>query len=137
MILSSAAMCLALNMFFEARGEPIGGQLMVAEVTYNRVASKNFPNNICDVVWQEKQFSWTHDGLSDNPLKMSYTDRQMWDHLKLLAYALENDESNRAVLLPNTGATYYHSTSIKGGWFKRNLTELGRVGDHIFYKEKE
>ena len=45
----TAAMCLALNMFFEARNEDIMGQIMVADVTMNRVESNHYPDNVCDV----------------------------------------------------------------------------------------
>ena len=38
-------MCLALNIYFEARSEPIQGQIAIAEVTLNRVASTNYPND--------------------------------------------------------------------------------------------
>ena len=60
---------MALNIFFEARSEPIQGQIAVAEVTLNRVASDDYPNTICEVVLQENsqgcQFSWWCDSKSD------------------------------------------------------------------------
>jgi len=61
-MLETALMCLALNIYFEARSEPIQGQIAIAEVTLNRVASPNFPNDVCSVVLQDTsagcQFSW-------------------------------------------------------------------------------
>lgn len=51
--------CLAANLYFEARGEPLKGQLAVAKVTLNRVKSKQYPDSICAVVFQKHQFSWT------------------------------------------------------------------------------
>jgi spore germination cell wall hydrolase CwlJ-like protein len=74
----TAAMCLALNMFFEARNESLIGQVMVAEVTLNRVANARFPDTVCEVVWQDRQFSWTHDGKTDNPNKLPHVDREAW-----------------------------------------------------------
>ena len=62
-----AATCLAALIFFEARGESLEGQIAVGEVAINRVESPRWPNDICAVVMQKKQFSYTHDGLSDNP----------------------------------------------------------------------
>jgi hypothetical protein len=44
--------CLTKNIYHEARGEPVDGQYAVAEVTMNRVASKHYPNTVCDVVYQ-------------------------------------------------------------------------------------
>ncbi|NIO43392.1 MAG: hypothetical protein GTO41_26515, partial [Burkholderiales bacterium] len=46
--------CLALNVYHEARGEPMAGQYAVAEVTMNRVASRRYPNTVCKVVFQKK-----------------------------------------------------------------------------------
>jgi spore germination cell wall hydrolase CwlJ-like protein len=58
--------CLAVAVFFESRSQPIEGQYAVAEVVMNRVESDRWPNTICDVVFQDKQFSFTHDGASDH-----------------------------------------------------------------------
>ena len=44
--------CLARNIYFEARNEPFAGQFAVAMVTLNRVHDKQFPNSICEVVYQ-------------------------------------------------------------------------------------
>jgi len=54
--------CLADNIYFEARNESVKGQVAVASVTKNRVKSKHYPNTICKVVWEHRQFSWTLDG---------------------------------------------------------------------------
>ena len=52
--------CLAMNIYHEARGERMEGQIAVAQVTLNRAAHEEWPSTICDVVYQPKQFSWTH-----------------------------------------------------------------------------
>ncbi len=49
--------CLALVVYVEARGEPLDGQLMVAEVVLNRVAIEAYPDTVCDVAFDPKQFS--------------------------------------------------------------------------------
>src|SRR5436305_144660 len=64
--------CLAENIYFEARGEPLEGQYAVAEVTLNRTWSQNFPHTICAVVHESRwdpnrqrfvaDFSWTQLG---------------------------------------------------------------------------
>ena len=61
----AALQCLALNVYWEARSEPMQGQLAVAAVTLNRVNDPRFPDDICDVVRQggevrkhRCQFSW-------------------------------------------------------------------------------
>lgn len=130
-MITTAAMCLALNMFFEARNEPLEGQLLVAEVTLNRVTSKHYPNNVCDVVWQRKQFSWTHDGKHDDPTRMNYLDRVSWDHIQKAAIeVLKNSEK----VLPGSKATHYHADYVKPYWVK-DMKYIGKVGSHLFYKK--
>lgn len=53
------ALCLARNIYFEARGEGREGQEAVASVTLNRVRSAVWPASVCEVVYQPLQFSWT------------------------------------------------------------------------------
>ena len=74
-------MCLAAAVFFESRSEPLEGQRAVAEVVMTRVESPRWPDEICAVVFQHKQFSFTHDGKSDNYRKYTGNvfDRQAID----------------------------------------------------------
>ncbi len=58
---------LACNIYWEARTESYEGMLAVVAVTLNRVAHSSYPNTVREVVWQRRQFSWTHDGLYDTP----------------------------------------------------------------------
>jgi spore germination cell wall hydrolase CwlJ-like protein len=66
--------CLALTIYFEARGEPDIGKLAVGHVVMNRVTDPRFPGNVCEVVREggqevlhQCQFSWWCDGQSDEP----------------------------------------------------------------------
>lgn len=121
-----AIMCLALNIYFEARDQDIEGQLMVAEVTMNRVASPDFPDTVCDVVWQPGAFSWTDDGKSDRP-----KDLEAFAQSVLLANEVLHDNS----VLLGTDATYYHEKSVRPYWVD-SVTRIGMVGDHVFYIKK-
>jgi type II secretory pathway component PulM len=51
---ASNLQCLAENVYFEARGEPLAGQYAVAEVTLNRTHARNFPRTICQVVHEHR-----------------------------------------------------------------------------------
>lgn len=126
----TAAMCLAMNMFFEARNEPLQGQQMVAEVTLNRVASPHYPDTVCEVVWQRKQFSWTHDGKHDDPTRMSYLDRESWKTIKLAAELMLADPDS---YVPKTGSTHYHADYVQPYW-TTDMEYLGKAGSHLFYK---
>ena len=118
--MQTALICLALNIYFEARGEPIDGQLLVAETTINRAADRH--QTICEAVWDDDQFSWTRDGLSDTP-----SDANAYDlALQLAQQALAGDHLY-------SGTDHYHEVSINPPWAK-HLTVLGRYGNHIFYR---
>tara|TARA_R110000796_G_C14458816_1_gene424248 strand:- start:92 stop:475 length:384 start_codon:yes stop_codon:yes gene_type:complete len=124
-----AATCLALNVYFEARSEPVSAQFAVAQVTMNRVLSDKYPDNVCDVVWQRKQFSWTHDGKSDRP-----REKQAWRHAKWVASVTLNDVDNSVALLPRS-ALHYHADYVKPYWVS-SLVKVTQIGRHIFYRRK-
>lgn len=115
--------CLALAIYFEARSEPVAGQIAVAEVVYNRVIDHRFPDTVCDVVWQRKQFSWTHDGKSDKP-----KDKQTYKEIYVLAKAIQN-----GILFEGHGATHYHADYVAPYW-RKDLTLIKKVGKHMFYR---
>ncbi len=121
---SEERLCLALNIYFEARNQSIEGQRAVGYVTLNRVMSHRFPNRICSVVKQRKQFSWFSDGKSDTP-----EDYRAWEIVKDVAeYVLDNYEKDNT-----RGALFYHTLDIRPHWYKK--MRVSRViGHHIFYR---
>jgi hypothetical protein len=125
--------CLAFNVYFEARGEPVAGQYAVAEVTMNRVASGRYPDTICGVVHQKNwdplrkryvsAFSWTE--LDERPSREDETFRQAW--------AVAEDVYHGRHVPTLKGATHYHAAYIKPSWARGNKP-VARIGKHIFYK---
>ena len=132
MLLQSALICLAMNIYHEARSEPIAGRVAVAEVTLNRVASKYYPDNVCAVVYQKGKktcaFSWTCDNISDTP-----HEKKVFDSAKRLARMMLVNGNNVAVVGKN--ATHYHGKSVKPYWLT-DVKKIKQVGNHIFYKRK-
>lgn len=119
--------CLVHNIYFEARGESSLGQRAVAWVTLNRVFDAQFPNTICEVVWEDRQFSWTHDGKSDTPRDLEALARAEEMALAVLAvYGVQFD--------PTEGATYFHNTSARPVW-RHSFDRVVRIDDHIFYAD--
>lgn len=51
--------CLAENIYWEARGEPVLGQVWVAKSVLDRKADPRWPDSVCGVVFDPKQYSWT------------------------------------------------------------------------------
>ena len=126
--------CLALNIYWEARSEPLKGQLAVAGVTLNRVASKKFPNTICGVVKQTKkprlhrcQFSWNCDGQSDTPKELKSW-RNAQQLARLFTAGIYQD--------PTGNALWYHANYVKPYWAD-SMKQTARIGRHLFYKKAE
>ena len=125
-ITTQAMLCLAMNVYHEARSEDLLGQLAVAEVTLNRVASDKYPDEICDVVWQRRQFSWTHDGKSDVPIEP-----EAWRIAQAIATVAMQQEEPRAV---SEGVLFYHADYVEPYWAASFHMSV-QYGSHIFYQE--
>ena len=119
-------LCLAKNIYFEANNQSYIGQEAVAWVTLNRVNSGDYPNNICDVVFQYKQFSWTIDGKYNTP-------RSVKKFSVALAAAINVYSNYGRAKDPTEGATMYHTVYIKPYWH-HDYTPTVIIGDHIFLK---
>lgn len=126
--------CLALNDYWEARGEALSGRIAVAMVVLNRTMDRRYPASICDVVRQnisdeagKCQFSWVCDGRPDKPLEW-----RAWQKSLKLASAVLSREST--LTDPTGGALWYHATFVHPVW-ARSLTPVARIGDHVFYSD--
>ena len=125
--------CLARNVYFEARGEPLAGQYAVAEVTLNRQASRRYPRTICEVVYQKNwdplrkryvgMFSWTEFESLPEPSGEEW--QRAWRVAEAVYYGKEVPR------LP--GALHFHATYIKPDWAKQKQA-VARIGKHVFYK---
>lgn len=120
-----ALTCLALNVYWEARNQPVAGQLAVAQVTLNRVRDPRYGNNVCDVVHEHRQFSWYWDGKSDAP-----KENNAWQTAYLVASAAL-DGSGHVEL---QGVTHYHAVYIQPYW-KDQMVRVAMIGDHAFYAD--
>lgn len=122
--------CLALNIYFEARGEPVDGRIAVGHVVLNRVADSRYPDKICEVVKQggpkprhRCQFSWWCDGRSDRP-----RDVQAWRESQVLARVIFWGYAED----PTGGALWYHADYTQPAW-GRKLARGPKIGRHHFY----
>ena len=120
------AKCMADNLHHEARGESLAGIKAVANVVMNRVASKRYPNTICKVVYQRKQFSWAN-GLVAQPVRVAYTAKVMKVVAMVVAGRLKDNTKK---------ATHYHTKAVKPYWAKHK-TRTVVIGFHIFYRKKQ
>ena len=125
-----AELCLALAVYHEARGEPLIGQKAVAEVVMNRVASDRFPDTICGVVMQPKQFSF----VSTNGWAGIPTDPDVWADAVNISQDAIGNHLNGQSYFANKAMLYYHSTEVSLVWTK-SLFELFTLGNHTFYSD--
>ena len=135
---AEALVCLALNVYHEARDQPFIGQVAVAQVVMNRVRDDRYPDDVCGVVYQGPtyswkpdfpvrhrcQFSWYCDGKSDNT-----RDTEAWEIAMLIATGVYNGNLGDFV----EGATHYHATYVLPEWAETK-TKTVQIGDHVFYR---
>jgi N-acetylmuramoyl-L-alanine amidase len=115
--------CLATAVYFEAKGEPLKGQLGVAHVILNRTKSGRFPRSVCGVVRQPGQFSFVHGG---HLPAVSHGGAQWKTALAIAALALSGDAP-----APAPKALFFHARSVSPGW---HLTRVAAIGNHVFYR---
>jgi spore germination cell wall hydrolase CwlJ-like protein len=126
--------CLALNIYREAGHEPFEGKVAVAQVTMNRVAHPQFPNDVCAVVYEKNvvyqrvicQFSWYCDSTHRNRPVNQFAYEESYEVAKKVL--LEG-----FVLSSLTEAIYYHADYVNPKWGKERITQIGR---HIFYSQR-
>ena len=139
-MISAAVVCLAMNIYHEARGEPLAGQVAVGHSVLNRVSDRRYPNTVCEVVkqakyhsWNQKhpikhkcQYSWFCDGLSDE----AGDDKEMLEATILAQYLLNGTQYTIDI---TEGATHYHANYVMPYWADLMISTVV-IGQHIFYR---
>ena len=125
--------CLATNVYHEARGEPFDGQIAVAEVTLNRLASPLFPDSVCAVVHEHRwdperkrqvgMFSWTELDELPEPVGAA------WEEAIAAAVAAYDGRHERQV----GHALFYHADYVQPDW-AASQSRVRQIGAHIFYE---
>jgi N-acetylmuramoyl-L-alanine amidase len=115
--------CLARAVYYEAKGEPLTGQLTVAEVIINRARSGRFPSTLCGVVRQRGQFSFVRGGHIPAPPASS----RDWRIAVAIARIARQDLADGAA----PRALFFHARRVNPRW---RLTRVATVGNHVFYR---
>lgn len=116
-------LCLALNIYYEARGEPYEGQVAVTKVVLNRARIKG--RDVCSEIYAPYQFSWTNGfRIPPNASDPSWIEAQQ---VAQTSYSQKD---------PTGGALWYHHKGITP-WWVWNKVVTARIGDHVFYKCKK
>lgn len=126
--------CMALNMYYEARAErSIYHIAAVGHVTLNRVKSKEWPNSICKVVYQQRlsksrhwtpMFSWTKDNKSNIPINLTAYNKCLKIARMVILGEIKDNTNN---------STHYHNTTVNPYWAD-SMILIAQLGNHIFYK---
>jgi spore germination cell wall hydrolase CwlJ-like protein len=139
-MIAESLICLALNVYHEAKNQSFIGQVAVAQVVMNRVKDNRYPNNVCDVVkqgltykWKPSlpiknrcQFSWYCDGLSDEP-----KDDLAWEKSLMVAHGVLSGYTENVA----EDALWYHAHYVNPDWASSKRFVV-RINDHIFYAKK-
>ena len=130
---AKAEKCLANAVYFEARGEPVRGQIAVAQVVMNRVFSPFYPDNVCGVVYQNAnrhlacQFTFACDGVPD-----VVTEPDAWLRAKRIAH----DMLDGKLWMPEVAkATHYHAYWVHPDWVSE-MNKIYQLGVHTFYRPR-
>jgi spore germination cell wall hydrolase CwlJ-like protein len=132
--LSSALLCISLNVYFEARNQPEEGQLAVAYVTLNR--SKKSGKSVCNTVVEPKQFSWaTGRFLKDNGFWLRADSFPVELDAWIKARRIARMAMARLSPDPTHGATHYHERRLHPVWATR-MQKVVIIAQHVFYKPR-
>ncbi|MGZ2412407.1 cell wall hydrolase [Sphingomonas sp. F9_3S_D5_B_2] len=116
--------CLATGVYFEAKSEPLAGQLAVGKVIANRAASGGrFPPSYCGVLFQRGQFSFIHGRALPS---VSHSSRQ-WQTAVAIAKIVDGHLKESAV----GNALFFHARYVSPSW---RLKRVAAIGNHIFYR---
>lgn len=117
--------CLAGTIYFEARGEPLAGQLAVAKVVMNRSASSRFPDGYCNVVFQRSQFSFVKGGRMPTIRRSTAAWRKAKAIATIAHEGLWESEARDSL--------YFHAKYVRPSW-ARKKTARATINTHIFYR---
>jgi spore germination cell wall hydrolase CwlJ-like protein len=116
--------CLATGIYFEAKSEPLAGQLAVGKVIANRASSGGrFPSTYCGVLFQRGQFSFVHGGRMP---AVPHSSKQ-WRTAVAIAKIVDQDLKESAV----GDALFFHARYVSPRW---RLKRVASIGNHVFYR---
>ncbi|HWK35995.1 cell wall hydrolase [Sphingomonas sp.] len=113
--------CLASGVYFESKGEPLAGQLAVAQTILNRTRSGRFPKSVCSVLTQRGQFSFVRGG------NVPSGSGRAWSTAIAVAKVAQRDLWDSAA----GNALFFHARSVAPGW---RMAKVAAIGNHVFYR---
>jgi spore germination cell wall hydrolase CwlJ-like protein len=116
--------CLATGIYYEAKSEPLQGQLAVGQVIANRASSGGrFPSTYCGVLFQRGQFSFVHGHSLPH---VAHSSKQ-WQTAVAIAKIVDRDLKDSVV----GNALFFHARYVSPGW---HLKRVASIGNHVFFR---
>ena len=116
--------CLATGVYFEAKGEPLAGQLAVGKVIANRTQSGGrFPGTYCGVLFQRGQFSFVH---GHSLPSVAHSNKQ-WQTAVAIAKIVDEHLKDSVA----GDALFFHARYVSPSWHAKRVAS---IGNHIFYR---
>lgn len=124
----SSDVCMVYNAYHEARSGSDMEIIAILNTVMNRVNSKHYPNDICEVIKQKWQYSWVGDNISDVMSDKESVNR--------IAHIVDTYLLNKDIFISlSEGVDHYHHISVAPDWSKSpRMIEVGIIGEHVFYK---
>jgi spore germination cell wall hydrolase CwlJ-like protein len=119
---------MAHAIYFEAGNQSYEGKVAVANVIANRVRAHAYPDSICKVVTQDKQFSYLEDESKHKLVINNRIDKVAYLRSLAVGYAVAEGRIN-----DNTGgATHYYAYKIIKPYWANEWNTKVKIHDHIF-----
>ena len=116
--------CLTQNIYHEARGETLEGKIAIGYVTLNRLQSPQFPKTICDVVYENCQFSWSCSTVRQKPIDLDEWNTSHQIALDILEGKHKNNVKNSYY--------YYNPRKSNPSWKRKYCKRTIRIDQHNF-----
>lgn len=126
--------CVVRNLYHEGRGEGLVGQAYIVKTVLNRVRDTKHPHSVCKVIYQNKQFSWTHQIPKHKQRVPSKTtsEKELLKQLEALSTVVI--WLDRLGWDFTQGSQFYHSVNVKPRWDYTKLEKTEVIGNHVFYR---
>jgi N-acetylmuramoyl-L-alanine amidase len=127
--------CMTEAIWYEARGEGTQGMQAVAGVILNRTKSKRYPDSVCAVVHQPKQFSYRNHAAPAQPIRIVYNQSEAEVYTQASEVAMQA-LTGRLEQLFDDSVMWYARQDISNYWTKKKAAVM-QVGQHIFYSKQQ
>lgn len=120
-------LCLALNIYHEARGSTRNDMVGVAWVTRNRVESRySKGRDYCQIIWEPGQYSWTRRSVSS----LMPREMEAWQRVVTVAQSVIGG----SVSDPTRGANTFYATRLGTPAWTRRGTGRMVIGAHTYVR---